>query len=790
MPEEPREPLRFEPQQLAIRIPRSDQAALCRRALAGLQGLAAKHGATLRGVEDRVELVVHAKRAAALVTARGSLAIEVYEPERTTLQLGGADVLSTALDRLEGLLRKLLGDRRARTSEGGIRSALAPLLERAGEAELREGWPLGDADGEPVDWVGLGADARCLVGAVREELDLPGLARILDGVVAAPEVAVRLATAAGRALGPERPRLLIAATEFDAAALDACSALQLDIDLFQASTRRNGDWALELLERPQVDGSARSTRAASVPSADRADEDEPAEREARPRRESRPRRERSRSAKPEAEAETEEEATEATGSGSRFEEVSLFDLDEDSGSSAREEGGGRRRRRRRRGRRGRGSSEGGGNGGGGDDADSGSSAAPGESADPGRSARSEDEDADVVDLEQDDETLAPLAEDAPDLDESQDAALDAVDDEDDDADDSEESRESERSRRERELRRRARAGVRSSEEPPPAPRRRAAFLAHADRASILTAVILARDVRLVESFWIYPQGDLMTFFRSVATDLGDQTPIFLVGFAASPPARDTLQSAALYRGRLDWFDHHDWPPEDLESLRATLGTEHVHIEPGGDSSLAAVIGQRNRRSRFSDKLMELLTGRFTQHDYERWGRWWWHRLGELTELRGDRRAEIAPLLAGRPSDLAKAVAKSEEPPLPPELAFVSERDFRLVHFGGLSMVVLEVPETLDLHLSARIARERYEAELSLATRPERSLVVLGTDDGRTKRSLDLAGLAAHLSTKHAWVEPLADDDHVARLLVHGLHGSGRLDELITEIAMGRSIVEG
>jgi hypothetical protein len=58
---------------------------------------------------------------------------------------------------------------------------------------------------------------------------------------------------------------------------------------------------------------------------------------------------------------------------------------------------------------------------------------------------------------------------------------------------------------------------------------------------VLSAIVLARDVRLVESFWVYPQADLMTFFRSVATDLRDETPMFLVGFAASPPARDTLR---------------------------------------------------------------------------------------------------------------------------------------------------------------------------------------------------------------------------------------------------------
>ena len=62
---------------------------------------------------------------------------------------------------------------------------------------------------------------------------------------------------------------------------------------------------------------------------------------------------------------------------------------------------------------------------------------------------------------------------------------------------------------------------------------------------------------------------------------------------------------------------------------------------------------------------------------------------------------------------------------------------------------------------------------------------------RIQRSLDLGGMTAHLAAKHAWVDALADDDHVARMRVHGLHSDpGRLDELITEIAMGRSIVEG
>jgi hypothetical protein len=304
-------------------------------------------------------------------------------------------------------------------------------------------------------------------------------------------------------------------------------------------------------------------------------------------------------------------------------------------------------------------------------------------------------------------------------------------------------------------------------------------------------VLLARDVRLVEGFWVYPQEDLMTFFRSIATDLREETPIFVVGFAASPPARDTIQAAALYRNRLHWFDHHPWPPEDVVSLREAIGADGVHIEPGADSSLPAVIGERTRRSRFSDKLVDLVTGRFSQHDYERWGRHWWHRAGEIAAKRGDRRSEVEPLLVGRPSELSRHASSLPPPPVPSELAFVSQRDFRLVHFGGYTLVVLEVPAELDLHLAARIARERYDAQLSLAYRREGELLVLGGDESRAKRGLDLAGMAAHLAAKHEWIRALPDADRVARMLVRGLASDpARLDEVIAEIAMGRSIVEG
>ena len=38
-------------------------------------------------------------------------------------------------------------------------------------------------------------------------------------------------------------------------------------------------------------------------------------------------------------------------------------------------------------------------------------------------------------------------------------------------------------------------------------------------------------------------------------------------------AQEVLDTAELFRGRLQWFDHHEWPIEDLVRLRAALGRE-------------------------------------------------------------------------------------------------------------------------------------------------------------------------------------------------------------------------
>ena len=64
------------------------------------------------------------------------------------------------------------------------------------------------------------------------------------------------------------------------------------------------------------------------------------------------------------------------------------------------------------------------------------------------------------------------------------------------------------------------------------------------------------------------------------------------------------------------------------------------------------------------------------------------------------------------------------------------------------------------------------------------------DESRARRSLEFGSLVEHIVSKHAWAEPLPDRDHVARFRVLDLpNHPERLDEVIGEIAMGRSLLE-
>ena len=85
----------------------------------------------------------------------------------------------------------------------------------------------------------------------------------------------------------------------------------------------------------------------------------------------------------------------------------------------------------------------------------------------------------------------------------------------------------------------------------------------------------------------------------------------------------------------------------------------------------------------------------------------------------------------------------------------------------------------------------FAAQISLATIDGSELVLLGADEERGRRGLDLGAMVDHLVAKHEWIEPFSDSDHVARIRVRELVSQPeRIEEVIGEIAMGRSILEG
>jgi len=814
---------------VADHLARPADRALFVGALSGLRGLAAKHGGSVRGVRRSVELAILGRRVAVL-RADDEVFLDVLSSSGATFRLA-EKALSEVLDQLERLIRKRLNDKRIRDGEEGIRNRLIPTISEVARLRHVLRWPLGGSELDSIDLVGVAEDGQVVIGAARQRLGVEALGGILDGALALESALPTLFEGAGAPVQLAAPRLLVAAEEIDGAAECVLGHLALDTTCFVIE-RRYSDLLLRereitrggpvIEESPATDGplDAIDTVAAS----------ESVESEETPDRAGQSGRGRSRAARGRRRGEgrggsrkAKEPADEepAAVSAPRFEEISLFDLGDDAAEVSDSQSEGTVRRRSRGRGRGRGgaqarradedgkpdekripSSE-----------ETPAEAAPGDvaaaSAEPdegrprgrrrGRGPKKEESETDDLELvgdPDDTDSLLQLSPDAPDFEEAVEPIYD-----DDDLEE-EPLTEQDRIRLEREKRRLARYANSAplaplTVEPGPepeevrrAPRGRAVILAQADRNSIIAAVLLARDVRQLEGIWIYPQSELMTFFRQVATDLRENTPLFVIGFNATP-ARDTIQAASLYRDRLVWFDHHVWPPEDLGGMKEAIGEAMLHVEAGAQNSLPAVLDYCTRRSRFSDKLVDLATGRFTQHDFERWGRLWWWRLGEVAGKPGEHRADIEPLLAGRPSDLAKEAASAPVPPLPEEVEFVSRRDFRLVHFGDFGIVIGAVPEGLDLHLAARIMRERHEVPISLVYGEGGDLLVLGSDDAPGRRTIDVGAMADHLSQKFAWIDSQSDIDHVARFRLRDLAANpDRLDEVVREIGLGRAILEG
>ncbi|MHA7837619.1 MAG: hypothetical protein ACX98W_09195, partial [bacterium] len=842
------------PHQVAARLGSSEARSAFTRAALALEGLAAKHGGSVRFGTDRLELVVMTRRVAEIRAQDDKAVLEVQIGGRSTTPLTQAD-LAGALDGLEGQLRRRLNDRKVREGEDGLRSRVIAQLASGSELRSLRPWPQPGAEVDDVDGVAVNAEGEPVIIAVRQELEWTALGAVLEAIEPLGALSPILFADVAPPLRLGSPRLLLAAERFADGLERVLAALTVPYELRSVSgvagpavdlvpqsrgegaesrsprrgRRRGGrsgagrTEAREESETTEGDEEARRPAVPEGPRADReaaarADEgagegraEETAESDEGSRRRGR-RRRRPRGGRGAAEgAESESTSSPREGreseegrrggeggrrSQARFEEVSLLDLDEGPGGEpeetrrsgsegeepeARSEG--RRRRPRRRGRRGTPS--------GGDEESGDGSEGREEGARSDRGSRSSEtpsesrvEEDDLVDSDDLEEILARLAGDVPDFESSESEEL-SYDDEEEGEED-----ETHAQRRDREQRRQARKeGSGNGDRDRPAPRRRSAIVVHADRDSLFAALLLARDIRQLDGLWVYPQSELMTFFRSVATDLREDTPMFVVGFQPSP-ARDVIQASSLYRGRLAWFDRHVWPPEDLMALRESLGRDAVHGGEDIDSTLPLVLETCSRRSRFSDKLVDLATGRFTQHDFERWGRLWWWRLGEIARKSGDIRADVAPLLSGRPSDLAKEASRVEVPPPPAEVAYVAEHDFRLVHFGGHVMVVVPVEGSADVHLVARIARERYGASLSLAYRVGEETLTFCGDEVSGKRALDYLAVAEHLVEKLEWVDPRPDADHVARFRIRALGDHPeRLEELIGEIAMGRSLLE-
>ncbi len=324
-----------------------------------------------------------------------------------------------------------------------------------------------------------------------------------------------------------------------------------------------------------------------------------------------------------------------------------------------------------------------------------------------------------------------------------------------------------------------------AEETPPRRRRaRAGIIVRDDPDCILAALVLARDRRSVVSFRICTQEGLMDFFRGPATDIPENTDVLLVGFTPHPHPTDTLNTAELFRGRLQWFDHHEWAIEDLERLREAIGDDAVLVVEGASGPLPAVARTTERRSRFTDKLVELSGRRLSEGDMEKWGYRVIGLIASMASRPGEYRAEIAPLLSGKAAELPKFESVYQD-----EIAWIEEHDARIVHFGEYQMAVVRVPPNLDAGEIARRVRLTTGARLSLSSREGEALLLLGCNEER--RPINVVGLADHVGAQVAWAHPRQGGDRVGRIEVDELQGNPeRIDTLIVEMVRNRSVLHG
>ena len=315
-------------------------------------------------------------------------------------------------------------------------------------------------------------------------------------------------------------------------------------------------------------------------------------------------------------------------------------------------------------------------------------------------------------------------------------------------------------------------------------RSRAAIIVRDEPDSILAALVLARERRTVASFRVCTQEGLMDFFRGPATDIGENTDVLLVGFTCHPHPTDTLNTAELFRGRLRWLDHHDWAVEDLERLRRAIGEDATLIVEGAASSLAAVLRTAERRSRFTDKLVELSARRLSEPDMEKWGYRVMGLVEKMATKPGEYRNEISPVLSGKAGELPSFDSVYRD-----EAAWVEENDPRIVHFGEYQLAVVRVPKELDAGEVGRRVRMSTGARLSLSSREGENLLLIGCNE--EKRPINVLGLADHVGGRVSWAEAQLGGDRMGRIRVAELdRHPERIEALIGEIVRNRSILYG
>ena len=327
----------------------------------------------------------------------------------------------------------------------------------------------------------------------------------------------------------------------------------------------------------------------------------------------------------------------------------------------------------------------------------------------------------------------------------------------------------------------------AAEEPPrDAPRRRrsrAALCVRNDRDAILAALVLARDRRHISFFYVCAQEELMDFFRGKAMDVDESTDLLLVGFTAEPIPRETIGAAELFRGRLMWFDAHDWPIEDVAALRAAIGHDSVVVSEHAATPLVPVMEACERRSRFTDKLVDLSGRRMSENDMNKWG---YRLVGLLSRMTatGDHRTAISPILQGKPTDLPVA-----DDVYAAEAGWLEENDPRIVHFGEHQRAVVRVPAGLDAGEVARRARLKTGARLSLAVREGDPLLMIAANEER--RHVNLLAVIDKVDAQIEWAHARSGADRVGRLSVDALaEHPERIESVIGEIARHKSVLHG